>query len=121
MANRYYDPELKSIAIQRFVNGETSTALAKDLEIKDPDLIRKWVQLWRKKHNLPATDYRKESIGEDIDEILRLRNQIQRLEDDLETSLKALILIAKVKAEDRFEMLSQIKEHIKKRPITEVA
>lgn len=121
MANRYYDPELKSIAIQRFVNGETSPAIAKDLEIKDPDLIRKWVQLWRKKHNLSATDYRKESIGEEIDEMIRLRNQIQRLEDDLDTALKALVLIARVKAEDRIEMLSQIKENIKSRPITEGA
>ena len=58
MGRIYYDQSIKDEAIRRYINGESSGKIAKDMKINSPDLIRKWVQAWRKKHNLPTDGYR---------------------------------------------------------------
>ena len=53
MSRNYYDDELKNEAVRRFYNGESSTAIAKDLKIHDSEIIRKWAQADRKKNGFP--------------------------------------------------------------------
>lgn len=95
MARKYFDQKIKDEAIRRYLNGESSPKIAKDMGINSPDLIRKWVQDWRKKHNLSADEYRKPDIAEEVSENLRLGNKIQRLEEELHLVLKILSLVMK--------------------------
>ena len=106
MGRNYYDQKLKDEAIRRFLNGETSGKIAKELDIESPDQIRKWVQAWRKKHNLPATGYRKSDIAEDVDEIIRLGNVVQRVEEERDIALKALSLVVTGEVQGWKELLS---------------
>lgn len=119
MARRSYSEEIKEIAIQRYINGESSYLIAKDLGLPYPDLVRKWAETWRKKHGLSANDYRKENIGEEVDMNMKLRNQLQSLNEDIEALLKVIVLMAKEEIKDRMELLSQIKQLIQNRPNTD--
>lgn len=90
MANRNYDPEIKAIAIQRYLNGESSYEIAKDLHLPYPDLVRKWAEAWRKLHGISAENYRKEGIAEEVDELMRLRSIVRAKEEERDIAFKAL-------------------------------
>lgn len=119
MARRFYSEEIKGIAIQRYLNGESSYVIAKDLKLPYPDLVRKWAEAWRKLHGLSADDYRKENIGDEVDMNMKLRNQLQGLTEDIEALLKVIVLMAKEEIKDSSELLSQIKQLIQNRPNTD--
>jgi transposase-like protein len=104
----YYDQKIKDEAIRRFLNGESSGKIAKDMGINSPDLIRKWVQAWRKKHNLSAKEYRKPNIADDVDEIQRLRNLIIRVEEERDLVLKFLTLVTKGEIEGWEKLQSRL-------------
>ncbi len=95
MERTHYEQHVKDEAVRRFINGESAGKIAKEMGIKSPDLIRKWVQTWRKKHNLSADEYRKPNIADDVDEIQRLRNENFRIEEKLHLVLKILSLVIK--------------------------
>jgi transposase-like protein len=100
MAKRHYDPEVKAQAIQRYLNGESSYAIAKDLGLPYPDLVRKWAEAWRKQHGISAENYRKEGIAEEVDEIMKLRNIIKVKEEELDILIKALSILARGEISD---------------------
>lgn len=105
----YYDQKIKDEAIRRFLNGESSGKIAKDMGINSPDLIRKWVQAWRKKYNLSAKEYRKPNIADEVDEIQRLRNLIIRIEEERDLVLKILSLVTKGEIDGWEELLSRLR------------
>jgi transposase-like protein len=41
MTRVFYDQKVKDEAVQRYLNGESSGKIAKDMGINSPDLIRK--------------------------------------------------------------------------------
>lgn len=106
---KYYDQKIKDEAIRRFLNGESSGKIAKDMGINSPDLIRKWVQAWRKKHNLSAKEYRKPNIADEVDEIQRLRNLIIRIEEERDLVLKIISLLTKGEIDGWEELLSRLR------------
>lgn len=107
MAKNYYEPEIKKKAVQLYLTGESSYKIAKDLVLPYPNLVRKWAQAWIKKNGLSATDYRKERIGDEADEI-RLRNIIQRREEERAVAIKAVLLILNGKVKNWTEALTEI-------------
>jgi transposase-like protein len=108
MTRVFYDQKVKDEAVQRYLNGESSGKIAKDMGINSPDLIRKWVQAWRKKHKLSAEDYRKPNIADDVDEIQRLRNIITRIKEERDILLKTLSLFIKGHIKDWEELLTRL-------------
>jgi len=108
MERIYYDQRVKDEAARRFVAGESSGKIAKDMGIHSPDLIRKWAQAWRKKHNLPAKDYRKPNIADDVDKIQKLLNLIHRIEEERDLVLKTLSLVITGEIKGWDELLSKL-------------
>lgn len=104
MSRIFYDDSTKSEAITRFMRGESSEEIAIKMNIHSGDLIRKWVQAFRKKHNLPA-DFRESDIDENVLQILQLQDENLTLKDQLEISLKALCLIARGGIKEWHELL----------------
>jgi len=45
--HRKFTVEFKLDAVRRFLDGESQVALAKELELSSPDLIKKWVRKYR--------------------------------------------------------------------------
>ena len=95
MSKGHYDPEVKALAIQRYLNGESSYAIAKDLGLPYPDLVRKWAEAWRKQHGISAENYRREGVAQEVDEIMKLRNIIQLREQERDLVLKVLSIYIK--------------------------
>lgn len=95
MARRHYSEEIKRIAIQRYLAGESSYVIAKDLELPYPDLVRKWVESWRKRNGISAENYREVGIGEKVDEMLKLQHIVQEREEERDLALKVLSLAMK--------------------------
>lgn len=91
----HFDDELKNEAIRRFLAGESAGKIAKDMGIPSPDYVRKWVQDWRKKRGISAKNYRKKEVVEEVDEIMKLRNIINEIEEQRDIALKALSIFAK--------------------------
>jgi transposase-like protein len=108
MDRKYYDQKIKDEAVQRYINGESSGKLAKELGIHSPDLIRKWAQLWRKKYGVSVENYRKPNIADKVDEIQRLRNIIVRIEEERELVLKTLSLVMKGEIKGWDELLLRL-------------
>jgi len=108
MGRIFYDQKVKDEAIRRYLNGESSGKIAKEMGINSPDLIRKWAQAWRKIHNLRPDDYRKADIADDVDEIQRLRNIIARIEEERDIVLKNLSLLVKGNIKGWEELLSRL-------------
>jgi|GEM_PF-1278227 len=108
MERIYYDQKVKDEAVRRFLNGESSGKIAKDMGIHSPDLIRKWAQLWRKKYGVSVENYRKPNIADEVDEIQRLRNIIVRVEEERDIVLKSLSLLVKGKIQGWDELLSRL-------------
>ncbi|REG92146.1 helix-turn-helix domain-containing protein [Algoriphagus antarcticus] len=109
MSRKFYDQSVKDEAIRRFLNGESSGKIAKDMGINSPDQIRKWVQAWRKKRNLSAKDYRKPDIADAVDEIQRLLNRIQKFEEERDLGLKILSLLLTGEIKGWEELLIRIR------------
>ena len=109
MGRIYYDQSIKDEAIRRYINGESSGKIAKDMGINSPDLIRKWVQVWRKKHNLPNDGYRESSIANNVDEIQRLRNIIMKIKEERNLVLKLLRLVIAGEIIGWEELLSRLR------------
>jgi len=109
MERNHYDQKIKDEAIRRYLNSESSPKIAKDLGIDSPDLIRKWVQAFRKLHNLSTSEYRKPDIAEEISENFRLGNLIQRLEEERDLVLKILSLVMKGDIKSWNELLSRLR------------
>lgn len=105
MTRIFYDDEVKSEAISRFFRGESSEEIAITMNIHSGDLIRKWVQLYRKKHNLPA-DFRESDFDEEENEILLLRGEIISIKEQRDIAIKALCLVAKGKLKDWHQILN---------------
>ncbi|SFB55346.1 Transposase and inactivated derivatives [Algoriphagus aquimarinus] len=108
MGRIYYDQSVKDEAINRFLNGESSPKIALDMGINSPDLIRKWVQSWRKEHNISSKGYRKPNIADDVDEIQRLRSLNQRVEEERDLVLKTLSLVMTGEIKGWNELLSRL-------------
>lgn len=94
MERQHYDDAFKNIAIQRYLNGESSFKIAKDLGIPSPDLIRKWVQAYRKKHGISNKNYRKSNHSGEIDLAAQQREVVKVSEGEGAKVLKHLELIA---------------------------
>jgi len=45
--HRKFTVEFKLDAVRRFLGGESQVALAKELQLSSPDLIKKWVRIYR--------------------------------------------------------------------------
>ncbi len=93
MERKYFDQKIKDEAIQRFIKGESAGKIAKDMGIHSPDLIRKWVQAWRKLYNLSPLEYRDSDIAGDLGEVVRLRNLNQSLNEKIDVLRKALTFV----------------------------
>ena len=77
MERNHYSRELKEKAVQMYLNGKSSGKIKKELNLPSADLVRKWVQFWRKENNVSPTNYRREDITENIDEKMKLLNTIE--------------------------------------------
>lgn len=93
MERRHYERETKDKAIKMFLDGKSSHQIAKDLNLPSPDLIRKWVQFWRKENNVSATNYRRSNIAEEVDEKMRLLNKIEKIEQERDLVIQVLKLV----------------------------
>jgi len=108
MGRIYYDQSIKDEAIRRYINGESSGKIAKDMGINSPDLIRKWVQSWGKEHNISSKGYRKPNIDDDVDEIQRLCSLNQRVVEERDLVLKTLSLVMTGEIKGWNELLSRL-------------
>jgi transposase-like protein len=79
------------------------------LGISSSALIRKWVQVWRKKKNLPAEGYRKSYIPDEVYELKRLVNLNKRFKEERDLVLKILSLLTKGEIDGWEELLSKLR------------
>lgn len=108
MERNHYSRELKEKAVQMYLNGKSSIQIAKELGLSSPDLVRKWVQFWRKENNVPATNYRRKDITEEINSNMKLLNKIERIEYQRDNLLQTLKLVCTGSIEGWEELLSYL-------------
>lgn len=82
MERRTYSREVKDRAIKMFLEGISSYEIAEEFNLQSPDLVRKWVQFWRKENNVPATNYRQSDIIKKVDEKMKLNHTIDKVEHE---------------------------------------
>ncbi|RPA66878.1 transposase [Cyclobacteriaceae bacterium YHN15] len=109
MERRYYSNELKDKAVQMYLDGKTSPQIAKEFDLPNPDMVRKWVQIWRKENSVPAENYRRSGIAVEVDEKMRLLNKIERVEHERDHLLMTLKLVCTGDIEGWEELLSFMK------------
>lgn len=109
MERNHYSRELKEKAVQMYLNGKSSIQIGKEFGLSSPDLVRKWVQFWRKENNVPATNYRRKDITEEIDSNMKLLNTIERIEYERDHLLQTLKLVCTGSIEGWEELITYLK------------
>ncbi|WP_285245210.1 helix-turn-helix domain-containing protein [Pseudarthrobacter sp. fls2-241-R2A-127] len=82
---RKFTFEFKLAAVRRFQSGESQVALAKELQLSSPDLIKKWTRTYRNEGEdglRPKSPGRPKSLSQAAEpesELQRLRRENERL------------------------------------------
>lgn len=109
MERRHYSKELKDKAVKMFLEGISSHQIAKEFNLQSPDLVRKWVQFWRKENNVTVTNYRRSDIINDVDEKMSLLHKIDLIEKERDLAIQTLKLVCSGNIEGWEELLTYIK------------
>lgn len=110
MARKYYSEEVKAEAVALFLEGQTSTRIAKKLKVHSSDLVRKWVQAYRELHNIPAQGYRNIATRTVATENQRLLQDLAKISKERDAALMALKLCVTKEIEGWEEALNLLKE-----------